>query len=104
MLNQINSKLFLICFLSFLITVNNSLNCSKLQSKIKHDFFPLRHCQRSNGNVIGLKNFNSLESCKSFALKQRGLAFNFSDKENRDSVNLFDTDESHAKGKLINGH
>lgn len=95
---QINYNLFLICFLSFLITENSSLSCSKFESKIKHDFFPLRHCQRSNGNIIGLKNFNTLESCKSFALKQRGLAFNFSDKD-RDSVNLFDADdESHVKG------
>lgn len=95
MSNRIYSKLFLICFL---ITENNSFNCSKFESKIKHDFFPLRHCQRSNGNIIGLKNFNSLENCKSFALKQRGLAFNFSDK-NRDSVNVFEA-EVQGKGKV----
>lgn len=90
------AKLFLMCIL---ITKNTSLNCSKFESEIKHDFFPLRHCQRSNGNVIGLKNFNSLENCEIYALKQRGLAFNFSDK-NRGIVNLFDAElpEIHGKG------
>lgn len=94
---RINSKLFLICFL---ITENKSFNCFKFENKIKHDFFPLKHCQKSSGNIIGLKNCNTLESCKSFALKQRGLAFNFSDKD-RDSVNLFDADESHVKGIIV---
>lgn len=65
------------------------------EDKIRHEFFPLKHCQRSNGNVIGLRNFNSLENCINFALKQRGLAFNFSEKD-RDLVNAF---EIHEKGK-----
>lgn len=95
MFNRNYLKLFLICFL---ITEIYSFNCSIFESKIKHDFFPLKHCQRSIGNIIGLKNIDSLENCKSFALKERGLAFNFSDK-NRGSVNVFDV-ELHGKGKV----
>ncbi|CAO1325257.1 unnamed protein product [Diamesa serratosioi] len=66
----------------------NAKSCMELESEIKHKFYALRHCQRSNKTMIGLANFDTLEECADFTRSKKGLAFNFSPK-NRNKSNLY---------------
>lgn len=63
--------------------------CANRRLEVSLKFYPLRHCQRSNKSVITYSNTESLEECSSFAIKSRGLAFNFSPRD-RYKKNLFD--------------
>lgn len=72
------------CFVLF----SNAKSCVELESEIKHEFYALRHCQRSNKTLIGLANFETLEECADFTRTKKGLAFNFSPK-NRNKNNLY---------------
>lgn len=79
--------------ISILLTYNflfitASLNCVKLEDMIKHTFYPLRHCQRSNQSVVGYKMAANVEDCAEYSRLVQGLAFNFSP-ETRSKTNLF---------------
>lgn len=56
--------------------------------EVKHEFYPLRHCQRSNKTVIALSNFESPNGCSEFARAHRALAFNYSPGDRR-KINLY---------------
>lgn len=56
--------------------------------EVEQQFYPLRHCQRSNKTVIAFSSVKSLNQCSDFAIENRALAFNFSP-ENRSKINLF---------------
>jgi hypothetical protein len=80
-------------FTSFLVFLGFQLSasrkCKSLNAQKSFEFYPLRHCQRSNKTVIAFYNVDSLEGCVDFANKHRGLAFNFSPKD-RYKTNLFE--------------
>lgn len=63
--------------------------CSNLEIQTNHSYHPLRHCQRSNGTIIGLRNVKSIEECVAFAQDRSALAFNYGSKDNQ-TTNLFD--------------
>lgn len=52
-------------------------NCTIYESKPKPEFYPLRHCQRANGSIIGFRNVKTLDDCRVFAKEKGGLAFNY---------------------------
>lgn len=64
-------------------------NCTFYESKSKPQFYPLRHCQRSNGTIIGFRNVKSLGDCETFANEKGALAFNFAT-ETRAKRNRFE--------------
>lgn len=78
-----------IVLLIFHVKCGMKKNCESLLSKTKHEFFPLRHCQRSNKTIIAFTDVETLVECSDFAKKVKGLAFNYS-AQNRSSKNLFD--------------
>lgn len=61
---------------------------SKVCRDIKHEFHPLRHCQKSNKTIIAVDNFSSVDECAEFARSSKALAFNYSPK-NRCEKNLY---------------
>lgn len=65
--------------------------CDEYKSKLKYEFHPLRHCQRSNGTVIAQMNVDTVKQCASHARSHKGLAFNFSPKSRR-KTNFFDVE------------
>jgi hypothetical protein len=71
-------------------------NCKRLAGKTKHEYFPLRHCQRSNKTVIAFTDVETLSECADFAKKVKGLAFNYS-AGNRSSENLFDPPKNESE-------
>ncbi|KAG5675849.1 hypothetical protein PVAND_005719 [Polypedilum vanderplanki] len=62
--------------------------CKVFEKNAKHEFHPLRRCQRSNKTVIAFTDVEDVEQCAAFARHSKALAFNFSPKSRRDS-NLF---------------
>jgi hypothetical protein len=70
-------------------TMTLALYCANDESRIKHEFYPLRHCQRSNRSWIVAENFHDVEECATFARANHGLAFNFGDSR-RGVRNLFE--------------
>lgn len=64
-------------------------SCKELEKNVKHEFYPLRHCQRSNKTIIAYSDAENVEQCADFARLSRALAFNFSPK-NRRNKNNFD--------------
>lgn len=79
---------------SFIINSESSMKkvCRDLQIKKEPNYYPLRHCQRSNKTVIAQFNdFDDVEECADFARKSRGLAFNYSPKSRR-FRNLYESD------------
>jgi hypothetical protein len=76
--------------------MNTSQTCSDIHQKIQHDYYPLRHCQRSNQLIVGLKNVENVGDCAEFARSRNGLAFNFGPKERQDK-NLFDVERETGK-------
>lgn len=83
-----------------LVLFSNAKSCMELESEIKHEFYALRHCQRSNKTLIGLANFDTLEECADFTRLKKGLAFNFSPKD-RNKHNLYQL--AKAKEHKLNG-
>ena len=79
---------YLILMQFCLIQIADAKSCMELENEIKHEFYALRHCQRSNKTLIGLANFDTLEECADFTRNNKGLAFNFSPK-NRNKHNLY---------------
>lgn len=73
----------------FLGLVQAFEECPNIESYPKYEFYPLRHCQRSNGTVIAFKNVKNLEECANLARDRYGLAFNFKPNDRRDK-NLYD--------------
>jgi hypothetical protein len=82
------SCVFTITFTTFL-SIALTLYCSDYENRIKHEYHPLRHCQRSNKTVIAFENFQTVDECAAFARVNHGLAFNFGRKQ-RGEHNLFD--------------
>ena len=80
------------------ISIISCYFCSELSNKIKHNFSPLRHCQRSNRTVIGMKNVENVEKCADFARSKRGLAFNYSP-TGRNRTNFYDISDENGKIK-----
>ncbi|XP_058452468.1 uncharacterized protein LOC131431044 [Malaya genurostris] len=86
----------LVCHLaSMQVTAKPSGICTQHRERIKHHFYAVRHCQRSNQSIIGLINTNTVQDCAEFARTKQGMAFNFGP-ANRVRNNLFDTMESHS--------
>ncbi|XP_058824436.1 uncharacterized protein LOC131685055 [Topomyia yanbarensis] len=69
--------------------------CAQHRDRIKHRFHALRHCQRSNRTIVGLKNTETVQECAEFARKRQGMAFNFGPKD-RNRTNLFEVVQSHG--------
>lgn len=89
----------LILFLCFAFVAEQSaqLFCSDVLKRNQTKYYPLRHCQRSNKTVIGMKNVANLQKCVQFADSNRALAFNYGhgkkpQKKTIDNnlINLFD--------------
>lgn len=76
----------------------NSKFCNEFKD-IHHEFYPLRHCQRSNKTVIAYSNEDSLEDCAEFSRYHRGLAFNFSPIERR-KKNLYNIKQAGDLGEF----
>lgn len=72
--------------------------CPNIEAK--YEFYPLRHCQRSNGTIIAFKNVKSIEECANLARDKYGLAFNFQP-NNREDENLFDIIKNKSLEKNI---
>ena len=81
---------FGVFFVCFLISLSNQELCKKFEEELKHEFHPLRHCQRSKKSVVAVSNVDSLEDCVELAKMNRGLALNFSPAKARSLLNLFD--------------
>jgi hypothetical protein len=63
--------------------------CQRFEKNAKHEFHPLRHCQRSNKTVIAYSDAEDVDKCADFARRSRALAFNFSPRERRIEANLY---------------
>uniref|UniRef100_A0A336KJ24 CSON012136 protein n=1 Tax=Culicoides sonorensis TaxID=179676 RepID=A0A336KJ24_CULSO len=84
------SQFILISFIFLIrIKINAFEYCTKFEIKSNHTYHPLRHCQRSNGTIIGLRIVKNLDDCVSFARERSALAFNFGPKY-RGSSNRFE--------------
>lgn len=66
---------------TILVQVNSKF-CKEFK-EVDHEFYPLRHCQRSNKSIIAFLNVDSVKECADFSRNHRGLAFNFSPVERR---------------------
>lgn len=86
----------LVFLLNICVECGMKKNCKTLLSKTKHEYFPLRHCQRSNKTVIAFTDVETLVECADFAKKNKGLAFNYSS-QNRSSKNLFDPPKNESE-------
>ncbi|CRK93451.1 CLUMA_CG006987, isoform A [Clunio marinus] len=80
------------------LSTTKSKFCHELEGRVKRDFHPLRHCQRSNKSVIAYMKVESLEECSDFAKLNRGLAFNFSPKGRE--KNFFATNATFESSEL----
>ncbi|XP_050072388.1 uncharacterized protein LOC126560473 [Anopheles maculipalpis] len=87
-----------LAFLHFLPEGASLRSCEIATRKIVHRFYPLRHCQRSNRTVIGLKNVKTVRECADFARDKQGLAFNFAPLD-RNSSNWFDLVKEREQNK-----
>lgn len=63
-------------------------SCADYKNNIRHNYHPVRHCQKSNKTAIGLANFNTVDKCAEFASKRKAMAFNYAYID-RGTVNLF---------------
>ncbi|XP_055637252.1 uncharacterized protein LOC129775973 isoform X2 [Toxorhynchites rutilus septentrionalis] len=91
----------LICCVISLSPIIPSQICSLHRDRIKHRFYALRHCQRSNQTVIGLANFRSARDCAKYARQKHGLAFNFAPKS-RNHTNWYDVGKtSRTKAEVL---
>lgn len=77
--------------------------CREYEGTIKHDFHPLRHCQRSNKTVIAYLNAYSAGDCAENAKEFRGLAFNYSPKH-RQGNNSFVTIKGNETTDVDSSH
>lgn len=64
--------------------------CSNFEIQTNHSYHPLRHCQRANGTIIGMRNVKSLDECVSFAKDRSALALNYRSNY-KENVNRFDS-------------
>lgn len=74
---MILQKVHLIIHLALIVQISAQIFCSDLLQHNQTKYFPLRHCQRSNKTVIGMKNVQNLRKCAEFADNNRALAFNY---------------------------
>lgn len=65
--------------------------CSNFSKNIRQEFYPIKHCQRSNKTVVGVYNFGTVSECATAARSHQALAFNFASTSRR-SENLFEVD------------
>lgn len=87
-------------FINFSILISIALAallCSEQLKPKRREYYPLRHCQRSNLTQIGVKNVENVTKCAQFAERNNAMAFNYGHgkkPKNRtfdgDLVNLFD--------------
>jgi hypothetical protein len=87
------------CVAVLFISLTRAKFCKEFEGKVKHEFYPLRHCQRSNKTVIYFTNVESFEDCVEFTRNHRGLAFNFSPL-NRFKKNLFELKKQNESSSL----
>lgn len=83
---------------SFVAICCGQLFCSDWLKSKPITYYPLRHCQRSNGYQIGAKNVPSLDKCVEFAENNFALAFNYghgrkpkNQTAHHNLINLFNT-------------
>jgi len=88
------------CITVFIVQLASAAKC-KIFETGNQEFFPLRHCQRSNKSVIAFFNVDELENCAKLARSVRGLAFNFSPK-NRLKINLYDNESYESYQRIDN--
>lgn len=81
-----------------LVFISAQIFCSDLLATNETNYYPVRHCQRSNKTRIAATNVENLKKCEQFAEYNNGLAFNYGHgqkpRKKDDSnnwVNLFDT-------------
>lgn len=91
-----NLNTFVIVLIIFRVDCGIRKNCKNFLGKINHEYFPLRHCQRSNKTLIAFTDVETVAECAEFAKKVKGLAFNYSSK-NRSSENLFDPPKNESE-------
>lgn len=87
------------CCLALVITVlYRSVNeiggymCSNFSKSIHHEFYPIKHCQRSNKTIVGVYNVELVSECAIAARTHQALAFNFAP-TSRGSQNMFQIDD-----------
>lgn len=73
--------------------------CSNFTKNIRYDFYPIKHCQRSNKTIVGVYNFDTVNECAAAARNHFALAFNFAPKA-RGSKNLFEINNNLTIGML----
>jgi hypothetical protein len=78
-----------------------ALYCADYENRVKHEYYPLRHCQRSNRSWIAAENFQGVGECANFARANHGLAFNFGDQE-RGKRNRFDGNRTEETETFFN--
>lgn len=92
-----------IIILSIRVQSGMKKSCENIRSKIKLDFHPLRHCQRSNKTVIAFDDSETVEECAEFARKSKGLAFNYSPSDRREK-NLFEITSGDEESNRTRGN
>ncbi|XP_035772725.1 uncharacterized protein LOC118456239 [Anopheles albimanus] len=70
--------------------------CAEQSRQIVHRFYLLRHCQRSERNVIGLANVKTVRSCADIARSKQAMAFNYAP-AGRHGVNRFDLAQNQSR-------
>lgn len=72
------------------VSASYALLCSEYKEKIQPpQYYPLKHCQRSNKTSIGMTNFRHIKRCADFARSRKAMAFNFAPRY-RGKLNRFD--------------
>lgn len=84
------SIVLVIFFTQIVFSFAVSDNCTTFDEKPKPEYYPLRHCQRANGTIIGFRNIKSLYECMMFARERGALAFNYAP-EGRVKRNRFES-------------
>lgn len=84
-------RFIFLCFFNFFTLFNHQVFgyvCSNFSNTIRYNFYPIKHCQRSNKTVIGLYNVKASDECADAARSNKALAFNYAP-ENRGSINVY---------------
>lgn len=95
---SLNKIELVIVILAVILNICYCLYCLDYKNaKQKPQYYPLRHCKRSNKSVNGLANFRRVQRCADFARSRHALAFNFAP-ISRGIINRFDTQENNSTG------
>ncbi|XP_050094475.1 uncharacterized protein LOC126577103 [Anopheles aquasalis] len=70
--------------------------CTEQSRKIVHRFYLLRHCQRSERNVIGLANVKTVRNCADLARSKQAMAFNYAP-AGRNGVNRYELTQNQSR-------